>query len=103
MLHAEDRQRLQQFLVDIKERSPVIHVSFSADPSPLFAEKLVTWLRREIHPLLLLNIGLQPNIGAGCILRTTNKYFDFSLKQDFANKRNLLRGALALPPTETKA
>ena len=58
----------------------------------------MTWLRREIHPLVLMTVGLQPNIGAGCIVRTTNKYFDFSLRQDFANKRDLLQAALEMPP-----
>jgi hypothetical protein len=42
----------------------------------------------------LITIGLQPNIGAGCVVRTTNKYFDLSIKQDFLSKRNLLLEAL---------
>ncbi len=60
-----------------------------------FLDKLMSWLRREIHPSVLLTIGLQPNIGAGCIVRTTNKQFDFSLRQDFANKRDLLLRQIA--------
>ena len=64
-------------------------MSFSADPSVTFLTKLMTWLRQEIHPQVLLTVGLQPTIGAGCILRTTNRYFDFSLRQDFANKRTM--------------
>jgi hypothetical protein len=33
---------------------------------------------------------LQPTLGAGCVVRTTNRQFDFSLRQDFARKRDLL-------------
>ena len=70
---------------DIKVNSPVIHLSFSVDPSVLFLEKITAWFRKEINPILLLTIGLQPTIGAGLTVRTTNKYFDFSLRQRLAN------------------
>lgn len=94
LLQKKDRAVLAQFLSIVKEHAPVMHMSFSADPSPAFSDKLMTWLRREVHPLLLLTVGLQPNIGAGCIVRTTNKQFDISLRQDFASKRDLLLSRL---------
>ncbi|MGH7193209.1 MAG: hypothetical protein ACREJM_06695 [Candidatus Saccharimonadales bacterium] len=94
---AKDRATLKQFLEGTQKHAPVFHISFSADPPPAFIEKLVTWLRREIHPSLLLTVGLQPNIGAGCILRTVNKQFDMSLKQDFASKRELLLKQISRP------
>ena len=95
LLQEADRKQLQQLLVTVKERAPLLHISFSSDPTPVFIEKLMTWLRREIHPVVLLTIGLQPNIGAGCIVRSTNHYFDFSLRQDFMKKRDLLMSKLA--------
>lgn len=90
LLHESDRQFLKDFLTLVKSKAPVLHISFSADPSVAFTEKLMTWLRREIHPQLLLSIGLQPNIGAGCMVRSTNKYFDFTLRQKFNANRQLL-------------
>lgn len=98
LLHAEDRNALKTFLEAVRKQAPVMHFSFSADPSQTFLEKLVVWLRREIHPVVLVNVGLQPNIGAGCIVRTTNKQFDFSLRQDFAKKRDLLLKQLSTQP-----
>ncbi|MCA9332638.1 hypothetical protein KDA00_02075 [Candidatus Saccharibacteria bacterium] len=86
----DDRKRLLNFLITVRAKAPVMHMSFSADPAPLFTQKLVTWLRDNIHPLVLLHVGIQPNIGAGCIVRTTNKQFDLSLKQDFAKQHPLL-------------
>jgi F0F1-type ATP synthase delta subunit len=94
VLLEDDCKKLLKFLQDAYKHAPVMHISFGADPSPLFTQKLVTWLRTEIHPQILLQIGLQPNIGAGCIVRTTNKYFDFSLRQRFTEKRALLSQAL---------
>lgn len=94
VLQAADRQRLQQFLEAARNSAPVLNFSFSVDPSQAFMEKLIVWLRREIHPLMLVTIGLQPNIGAGCVVRSTNKYFDMSLRQAFNNKQDMLRDAL---------
>ncbi len=90
MLHEQDRTRLKAFLTAVRAKAPVLHMSFSADPSSLFMQKLMTYLRREIHPIVLVHTGLQPMLGAGCIVRTGNKYFDFSLRQRFASSRNLL-------------
>lgn len=95
LLRAADRAALGQYLATVRQKAPVLHISFSVDPSPAFTEKLMIWLRREIYPHALLTIGLQPGIGAGCIVRSTNKYFDFSLRQDFVKKRELLLAELA--------
>ncbi len=94
LLQAEDRDRLKQSLETVRQRHTSLHISFSVDPSTTFLEKLVVWLRREIDPYVLVSVGLQPNIAAGCVVRTTNKVFDFSLRQNFANKRDKLRQAL---------
>jgi hypothetical protein len=94
LLQETDRTALLKFLTAVRDRAPRLHVSFSADPNVTFIEKLMVWLRKEINPYLLLTIGLQPNIAAGCIVRSANKYFDLSLRQDFANKRELLLGQL---------
>jgi F0F1-type ATP synthase delta subunit len=90
LLEENDRKRLWQFLEEVKTQAPTLHVSFAADPSAAFIGKLITWLRSEIHPMLLLQIGLQPSIAAGCIVRTPNHYFDFSLRKHFAGQRDLL-------------
>jgi len=95
LLHVADRKQLQTFLETVVAKAPVLHISFSADPSVPFIEKLITWLRREIHPQILLTIGLQPNTGAGCMVRSTNHYFDFTLRKKFADNHQLLLDKLA--------
>jgi hypothetical protein len=95
LLTAAERRELLQFLEAIKAKAPVLHMSFSADPPAVFLEKVAGWFRKEIHPLALVTVGLQPNIGAGCVLRTKNKYFDLSLRKDFDQKKDLLREAIS--------
>ena len=59
LLDKEERALLKEFLNNTKAKAPVLHMSFSADPSPAFMVKLITWLRQEIHPVVLVTIGLQ--------------------------------------------
>lgn len=101
LLQESDRKLLKQFLQGIRQRSPRLHMSFGADPSPKFIETLTQWLRTNVHPLVLLTIGLQPNIGAGCVVRTTNKYFDFSLGKHLGENRELLMSKLGAVSSST--
>jgi|SRR5581483_439291 len=94
LLQAEDRGSLKAFLKTVYEGAPLLHFSFSVDPSPRFLSSLVAWLRQEIDPLVLLQLGLEPSLGAGCVLRTTNRNFDFSLRQHFAKQQKLLIGKI---------
>lgn len=90
LLVPQDRKELSAFLQFIDTKAPVVHISFAADPSSAFTAKVVAWLRTNIHPYTLLQLGLQPTIAAGCILRTNNKSFDFSLRHRFYEQRQLL-------------
>ena len=96
MLVEDDRQYLHHSLEWMREKSPVLHVAFSAEPSPMFMERLITWLRQQVSPFLLVRVGLHPNIGAGCVVRSTNKQFDFSLRQRFEKQRPLLLEQLGI-------
>lgn len=86
LVEPDHRQSLLDRFTSMQESAPVMHISFSTDPPGAYVQKIVGWLRQNIHPLILVRVGLQPNIGAGCIVRTTNKAFDFSLRQYFDTK-----------------
>jgi len=94
LLEEKDRARLKHFLTDTAQNAPVVHVSLAADPSSAFTSKLVDWFRQNIHPYTLVQLGLQPNIAAGCVVRTINKSFDFSLRNRFFEQRALLLKAI---------
>lgn len=101
MINAGDREYLQQSLGWLREHAPLLHISFGSEASVTFVEQLTIWLRKNISPLALIQVGLHPNIGAGCVVRTTNKYFDFSLRKHFMAQRELLMHQL-LTETPTK-
>lgn len=81
LLDKHTRERVAAFLADVEAHAPIVHISFASDPSSAFMQKIVMWFRQNIHPAMLVRVGLQPTIAAGCVLRTTNKYFDLSLRQ----------------------
>jgi hypothetical protein len=90
LLHRADHDTSMALLNDLTTSAPLLHISFSAEPSSAFLAKLMSWLRGNIHPLVLVQVGLQPAIAAGCIVRTRNKQFDLSLGQNFKDQRELL-------------
>ncbi len=86
----KQRTQLLELLKGFQKHAPRIHMSLAAEPTAKFTQKIVIWMRKNIHPLALLEVGLQPNIAAGCIVRTNNKMFDMSLRHCFTEKRLLL-------------
>lgn len=90
LLVENDRDRLKKQIVNLRQQAPVVHLSFASEPSPTFLSKIVGWFRREVDPKIILQVGLQPSIAAGCVVRTSNKYFDLSLRKHFFDHRQLL-------------
>lgn len=90
ILHREQYEQTMAFVAAIEERAPRIHLAFSTDPSASFMVQIVQWFRANVHPDILLQVGLQPNLAAGCVVRTTNKQFDMSLRRHFEKTRAVL-------------
>jgi len=90
LLTEKDRIALTTVLVEVRDKAPQVHISFATDPSSAFMKKIVVWFRTEVHPVTLVQVGLQPSIAAGCTLRTTNHYIDMSLRNSFVEKQSVL-------------
>lgn len=115
LLDQEHRTRLLNGLRQLDKSAPTIHISFAVEPSSKFVEKIVAWMREHLHQYLLVEVGLQPSIAVGCVVRTNNKIFDMSLRHRFSEYRSVLaekiaenphqKDAVEQPkqPTETKA
>ncbi len=97
LLHAEARDELKAFLTKLKAKAPIVHMSFPSEASDQFLGRLLEWFRSQVHPHTLLQVGLQPELAAGCTLRTTNKLFDFSFRKRFEkSKQKLIESIEAL-------
>ncbi len=94
LIHAEDRETLKHFLTRLKVKAPTVFMSFPSEASDDFIAKLLDWFRAEVHPYTIINVGLQPELAAGCTLRTTNKFYDFSFRNRFEQSKQKLMAAL---------
>lgn len=90
LLNAENRNQLLTDLKELKVKAKKVHISFAVEPSPVVLQKIAAWLRQHVDNNLLVDVGVQPTISVGCIVRTTNKVFDMSLRNRFRERRPLL-------------
>ncbi len=87
---AKQRTELKSRLRVMKDKAPIVHVTFAVDADPEFLQQLVAWLRTEVHPQSLLSVGLQPGLIGGMYMRTPNHIHDFSLRSVLAGKRDII-------------
>jgi hypothetical protein len=89
-LMPEDRHQAEVFMDYVLKHAPVIHISFASEASRRFTTELILWLRANFDSEMLVEIGLEPNMAAGCVVRTSNKVFDFSLGKYLEQKREMM-------------
>jgi len=95
LIDGVDRKKLELALEQIYEAAPTLHVSFASEPSPKAMEKMIVWVRANIHPQALVQVGLQPSVAVGCFLRTPNKTFDMSLRASLKKSQPMLTKLIA--------
>lgn len=102
LLDKKQRQQLIQVLDAFFVQAPRIHMSFAVEPTAPFTKTMVVWMRANISAVILLEIGLQPSLAAGCTVRTTNKLFDMSLRHRFTERRLELIQSITEATVDTK-
>jgi F0F1-type ATP synthase delta subunit len=90
LLMPDDRHHAAVFMEYVLKKAPVLHISFASEATRKFTTEIVVWLRTNYDSEMLIEIGLEPGIAAGCVVRTTNKMFDFSLIKHLREQRSLL-------------
>jgi hypothetical protein len=90
LLEAGHRKALMEALESLVQQAPNLHISFAAEPLPREVEPILVWMRENLHPHTLLQVGIQPSIAAGCVLRTPNRMFDMSLRIHLQKQAHLL-------------
>jgi len=90
LLEEADRTKLLSALDQIRDKAPRLQISFAVEPAPKAFEQILAWLRQNIHPYTLVQVGLQPAIAAGCVVRTPNRVFDLSLRANLKKQEPYL-------------
>jgi F0F1-type ATP synthase delta subunit len=90
IVDSQQRMQFKKTLNVTKDKAPVMHFTFASDPDGESLQKLVDWVRTEIHPRALISVGLQPALVGGVYLRTPNHVHDFSLRTLLHGKRDII-------------
>lgn len=88
------RMATKEQLRALKDKAPVMHLTFAVEAEPEVLQTLVAWIRENAHPQGLLSVGLQPSLVGGVYVRTPNHIHDFSLRTILQTKRDVLVKAL---------
>ena len=91
---AKSRKQLLKHLRTVKEKAPVLHVTFASEPEPLIMAQYVAWVRQNLHALALITVGIQPGLVGGCVVRTPDHIYDFSFRNQLRNAQPMLREKL---------
>ena len=84
------RTDLVQQLRQLKDKVPVLNMTFSVTADAESLQKLVAWVRESVHPQAIISVGIQPALVAGVYLRTPNHVHDLSLRHMLDGSHGLL-------------
>jgi len=87
---AHDRSDLIAQLRLLKDKAPVMHMTFAVVADRESLESIVQWVRESVHPQAVISTGLQPSLVAGVYLRTPNHVFDLSLRGALTGQHGVL-------------
>ncbi len=88
------RSQLVRQLRTLKDKVPIVHVTFAATADEESLQRIVAWFRESVHPQTVIAAGVQPGLIAGVYMRTPNHVHDFSLRARLKGQRELLRKEL---------
>jgi hypothetical protein len=86
----DERTRLIKELRQLKQKVPVLHMTFAVTADMDSLQQLTQWVRTTIHPQAVIAVGLQPALVAGVYLRTPNHIHDLSLRARLQGSHDVL-------------
>lgn len=87
---SNQRSEIVKQLRILKDKVPVVHMTFATEIDTDSLASLTQWLRESVHPQAVIAVGLQPALVAGVYVRTTNHVHDFSMRAKLQSSRALL-------------
>lgn len=87
---SHERTQLLQQLRLLKEKVPIIHMTFATAADSESLGRLIAWVRESVHSQAVIVIGLQPALVAGVYIRTPNRVHDFSLRSKLESSHDVL-------------
>lgn len=90
LANSKERGDLVKELRLLKDKVPVLTMTFAVTADAESLQKLAEWVRSAVHPQAVIAVGLQPALVAGVYLRTPNHVHDFSVRGALEGRHGLL-------------
>jgi len=87
---AHERSELMTQLRLLREKVPVVHMTFAVPADRDSLQQIAQWLRSSVHAQAVIAVGLQPALVAGVYMRTPNHVLDLSVRGLLAGRRDIL-------------
>lgn len=91
---SRQRSKLVTELRKLKDTAPVVHLTFASVADIESIKKVVAWLRTQVHPQIVVDVGLQPDLIGGVYVRTTNRVHDLSIRARLSASRGVIKQQL---------
>ena len=69
------------------DKAPRVSLTLAAPPGDGMKQRLVQWLRQEIHPRALVTFQFNSTLLGGLVVRIGSRIFDLSLRQQILSHR----------------
>ncbi|HET7673821.1 MAG TPA: F0F1 ATP synthase subunit delta [Candidatus Saccharimonadales bacterium] len=85
-----DRKNLDELisaLEDLEDSAPRLTITLAAPPASGLKKMLVSWLREEISPHILVTFDFSSTLLGGMVVRCGSRIFDWSLRKQILDER----------------
>lgn len=89
-----DRTEIIKQMRLLKDKAPVVHMTFASEPDGDSIQYLTSWMRQSVHSQSVVEASIQPALVAGVYIRTANRIYDFSARKRLQDSRQVLLGDL---------
>jgi hypothetical protein len=87
---------LEELIGHLKRlKLPVVHITLAAVPNHAQRLQLVDWFRAVAGRPLLVSFVADRNVGGGVVVRTPNRIFDYSWRQQLIEGRSKISGIIS--------
>lgn len=88
-------ETIEALVAHLKElKLPVVHLTLAALPNHSQRVQLVDWFRNNVSHGLLISFVADRNLGGGLVVRTPNRIFDYTWKEQLIAGRDKLPGII---------
>jgi F0F1-type ATP synthase delta subunit len=88
--NSQARSEIIKQLRLLKDKVPVIHMTFAVTADGESLATLTQWVRNQVHPQAVIDVGLQPALVGGVYVRTPNHIHDWSLRAKLHDGHDIL-------------